>query len=336
MIAKTFTPAAGVKPFVIMAGGAAGPPGAEPVPRGRDSPSVPALPMWEAVGTLRSQEGAYMADGESRGPEAGKEKAPRGVDTSVAHIARIYDYWLGGKDNFAADRHAGEQTIAAFPAIRQAVRGRRAFLGRAVRYLVAEAGIRQFLDIGTGLPAANNVHEVAQSLVPECRIVYVDNDPLVISHAHALLKSSAEGDVAYIGADLRDTSAILAEAADTLDFSQPTAVLLIGVLQFIPDEDDPYGIVGELMRATVPGSFVTIAHPARDLEAEAIAEFLRRYNELATEKAWFRSYAEISRFFDGLELVEPGVVKQPRWRPDTEVEANYPTAVWAGMARRPV
>jgi O-methyltransferase involved in polyketide biosynthesis len=275
-----------------------------------------------------------MAEGESRGPEAGKENAPRGIDTSVAHIARVYDYWLGGKDNFAADRYAGDQTIAAFPAIRQAVQGRRAFLGRAVRYLVQEAGIRQFLDIGAGLPAANNVHQVAQSLAPESRIVYVDNDPLVISHARALLKSNAGGVVAYIDADLRDTSAILAEAADTLDFAQPVAVLLIGVLQFIPDEEDPYGIVRELMRATVPGSFLTAAHPARDLEAEKISEFLRRYNELASEKAWFRNHAEFSRFFDGLELVEPGVVTQPQWRPDSEFEAKYPTAAWAGLARK--
>ena len=274
-----------------------------------------------------------MADGESRSPEAGK-KAPRKFDTSMAHIARVYDYWLGGKDNFAADRHAGEQTIAAYPAIRQAVQARRAFLGRIVRYLVAEAGLRQFLDIGTGLPAANNVHQVARSLVPECRVVYVDNDPLVISHACALLKSNAEGAVAYIDADLRDTSTILTEAANTLDFARPTAVLLIGVLQFIPDEEDPYGIADELMRATAPGSFVAIAHPARDLEVEAVAEFLRRYNEFATEKAWFRTHAEVSRFFDGLVLVEPGVVKQPQWRPDSEFEARYPSAAWAGMARK--
>jgi O-methyltransferase involved in polyketide biosynthesis len=275
-----------------------------------------------------------MADRWSHSPEAGKEKAPRELDTSVAHIARVYDYWLGGKDNFAADRYAGEQTKAAYPAIGQAVRARRAFLGRAVRYLVAEAGIRQFLDIGTGLPSANNVHQVAQSLVPECRIVYVDNDPLVISHARALLKSNAEGAVAYIDADLRDTSTILTEAADTLDFARPTAVMLLGVLQFIPDEEDPYGITDELVRATAPGSFVTIAHPARDLEADAMAEFVRRYNELAIEKARFRTHAEVSRFFHGLDLVEPGVVKQPQWRPDSEFEAKYPTAAWAGMARK--
>jgi O-methyltransferase involved in polyketide biosynthesis len=275
-----------------------------------------------------------MTDGGARSPEAGEEKVSPTFDTSVAHISRVYDYWLGGKDNFAADRHAGEQTIAAYPSIRQAVRARRAFLGRAVRYLVTEAGIRQFLDIGTGLPSANNVHQVAQSLAPECRIVYVDNDPLVISHARALLKSNDEGAVAYIDADLRDTSKILTEAAGTLDFARPTAVLLLGVLQFIPDEEDPYGIIGELTRAIAPGSFVTIAHPARDLEVEAIAEFLRRYNELATEKAWFRTHAEVSRFFDGLELIEPGVVRQPQWRPDSELEAKAPTAAWAGMGRK--
>jgi len=275
-----------------------------------------------------------MGDERSRGPEVGKERAPRGLDTSVAHIARVYDYWLGGKDNFAADRHAGDRTRDAYPSIGPAVRGQRAFLGRAVRYLVAEAGIRQFLDIGTGLPAANNVHQVAQSLAPECRVVYVDNDPLVISHARALLKSAPEGTTAYIDADLRDTGTILTEAASTLDFTQPTAVMLIGILQFIPDEEDPWSIVGEVMRATAPGSFVTIAQPARDLEAEAMAEFLRRYNELAAEQAYFRTHSEVSRFFDGLKLVEPGVVRQPEWRPDSEFEAKHPTAAWGGMAQK--
>jgi O-methyltransferase involved in polyketide biosynthesis len=263
-----------------------------------------------------------------------EQPAPRGLDTSVAHIARVYDYWLGGKDNFAADRHAGDQARAAFPAVGLAVRAQRAFLGRAVRYLVAQAGIRQFLDIGAGLPAANNVHEVAQSVAPGCRIVYVDKDPLVISHGRALLRSTAEGATAYIQADLRDTSTILTEAASTLDFTRPVAVMLIGILQFVPDEDDPWRIVGELTGATVPGSFVTVAQPARDLEAKAMAELLRRYNELAAEKAWFRTHAEVSSFLDGLDLVDPGVVETSLWRPDSELEAKSPAAVWAGMARK--
>jgi hypothetical protein len=253
----------------------------------------------------------------------------------VAHIARIYDCWLGGKDNFAVDRYAAEQAREAYPAIGQAVRAQRAFLGRAVRYLAAQAGIRQFLDIGTGIPAVNNTHEVAQSVAPRSRIVYVDNDPIVLSHARALLKSALEGATDYIDADLRDPRKILGQAAYTLDFARPVAVMLVGILQFVPDDEDPYGIVGELMRATVPGSYLTITHPARDIEAEAMAEFLRRYNGLAAEKATFRTYSEVSRFFDGLEPVEPGVVKISAWRPDTPFEARASTVQWAGMARKP-
>jgi SAM-dependent methyltransferase len=274
-----------------------------------------------------------VADWWSRGAGTSEEKAPPGVDTQVAHIARVYDYWLDGKDNFAADRHAAEEARAAYPAVGQAVQAQRAFLGRAVRYLVA-AGIRQFLDIGTGIPAANNVHEVAQSIKPECRVVYVDNDPIVLSHARALLKSTRDGAIAYIDADVRDPRKILAQAAHTLDFAKPTAIMLVGILQFIPDENDPYAVVAELMRATAPGSFVTIAQPARDIEPEAMAEFVRRYNELAAEKARFRTYSEVCRFFDGLELVEPGVVKLPKWRPDSEFEARYPTVQWAGIAKK--
>jgi hypothetical protein len=253
----------------------------------------------------------------------------------VAHIARVYDYWLGGKDNFAADREAAEQARGAYPHIAAAVRAQRAFLARAVRYLAAEAGIRQFLDIGTGIPTADNTHEVAQAVAAECRVVYVDNDPMVLTHARALLTSHPQGVTAFLGADLRDPGTIVAGAARTLDFSRPVAVMLIGILQFIPDEDDPYGIVTRLMAATAPGSFLTIAQPASDIEADAMAEFLRRYNKLAAEKAQFRGYADVARFFDGLELVEPGLVPQPTWRPASQIEAASPTVVWAGLARKP-
>ena len=189
-------------------------------------------------------------------------------DTSVPHIARVYDYWLGGKDNFAADRELGERTLQAYPNLVFSVRANRAFLARTVRFLAAEAGIRQFLDIGTGIPANNNTHEVAQRIAPESRIVYVDNDPIVLSHAKALLKSNPEGACAYLDADLRDPDKILAEAADTLDFSQPVAVMLIAVLQVVADDDEASAIVKRLMGACVPGSFVTISHPASDIDAE--------------------------------------------------------------------
>src|SRR5580700_3553455 len=160
-------------------------------------------------------------------------------DTRVPHIARVYDYWLGGKDNFAADRELGERTLQAYPNLVFSVRADRAFLARAVRFLAAEAGIRQFLDIGTGLPSSNNTHEVAQRAAPDARIVYVDNDPIVLSHAQALLSSTPEGACAYVDADIRDTGKILTDAANLLDFSRPVAICLIMILQFIPDEDDP-------------------------------------------------------------------------------------------------
>ena len=256
------------------------------------------------------------------------------MDTTVAHIARVYDYWLGGKDNFAVDRIAAEQVIAAFPNIVRSARANRAYLARAVRYLVSEAGIRQFLDIGTGLPAANNTHEVAQHEAPECRVVYVDNDPVVLSHAQALLASGPHGTTAYIDADLRDPESILAAAAEVLDFSRPLAVMLVAILQHIGDQDDPFGIVAKLMAAVPPGSYLTISHPASDIEAGAMAEIAERMNETVAEGVTFRNRAEILRFFDGLELVEPGLVPGPQWRPVSDLEAASPTVMWAGVGRK--
>ena len=256
-------------------------------------------------------------------------------DTSVPHIARVYDYWLGGKDNFEADRAAAEQVIATFPDVLISVRAQRAFLGRAVHYLVAEAGIRQFLDIGTGLPAGNNTHEVAQRLAPESRVVYVDNDPIVLLHAQALLTSSPEGATSYIDADLRDTGKILAEAAGVLDFSQPVAVMLLGVLHCIPDEDDPAALVARLIAAVPPGSYVVIAHPASDV-AEQVSRSMGDYNKQAAAPLTARSHAEVSRFFTGLDLVEPGVVQLHRWRPGTaDVGDGRELANYGGMGRKP-
>ena len=195
-----------------------------------------------------------------------RETAP-GLDTRHAHSARVYNYWLGGEDNFAADREAAEQAIAANPGIVADVRANRAFLVRAVRYLASACGIRQFLDIGTGLPTANNTHQVAQAAAPDARIVYADNDPIVLSHARALLPSTPEGACDYVDADLRDTSAILRAASATLDFGEPVALMLLIILHLIPDEDDPYGIVATLMRALPPGSYLVLAHPASDIRA---------------------------------------------------------------------
>jgi hypothetical protein len=256
-------------------------------------------------------------------------------DTSTPHIARVYDYWLGGKDNFAADRELGEQTIAAYPNIVFTVRANRAFLARSVRYLAGEAGIRQFLDVGTGIPTANNTHEVAQRTAPASRIVYVDNDPIVLSHAKALLKSSREGACAYLDADLRDPDKILGQAAETIDFSQPVAVMLIAVMQFVPDDADAAAIIDRLMAACPPGSFLTMSHPAADIDAGPVGDMVRRLNASVAEKVTTRTQAGVARLFDGLDLLDPGVVPAPKWRPDSDLAAASPAAVWAAMGRKP-
>jgi trans-aconitate methyltransferase len=253
-------------------------------------------------------------------------------DTSVPHIARVYDYWLGGKDNFAADRELGERTLEAYPNLVFSVRANRAFLARAVRFLAADMGIRQFLDIGTGIPTANNTHEVAQSVAPESRIVYVDNDPIVLSHAKALLASKPEGACAYLDADLRDPEKILAQAADTLDFSQPVAVILFTILQFVTDDNEVGAIVNRLMESFVPGSFLAISHPASDIDAEQHTEMVRRLNQSVAEKVALRDRAGVTRLFDGFELIQPGVVRAPEWRPDSEIEAKSPAVLWGGVA----
>jgi S-adenosyl methyltransferase len=250
------------------------------------------------------------------GTGAGEHPPPPEIDISVAHAARVYDYWLGGKDNFEADRVAAEEVIAVRPTITRDIRANRAFLGRAVSFLAGEAGIRQFLDIGTGIPAAGNTHEVAQSVAPECRIVYVDNDPIVLAHARALLSSSSDGACAYLDADLKETTKILDEAARTLDFSRPVAVLFIGVLHLVSEEENPYEIVTEMVKATAPGSYLALTQPAKDIDAEMVAEGARRYNEHVKVRQTRRTYAQTLRFFDDMRLVPPGLVQCHQWRPD--------------------
>ena len=234
-------------------------------------------------------------------------------DASVPNPARMWNYWVGGKDNFAADRQAAEQVLEVMPSLPLIARLARRFLIDAVHRLAAGYGVRQFLDIGTGLPTADSTHDVAQRVAPQSRIVYVDNDPVVLAHARALLTSSTEGETDYILADLRDTDAILAGAARTLDFNQPVAVLLIAVLHFIPDGDDPYGIVKRLMDAVPSGSYLVISHAASDIEAGATAEMTRRYNELSPVSVTPRSGEQVARFFDGLEMIHPGLVPLRQW-----------------------
>jgi hypothetical protein len=259
---------------------------------------------------------------------------PSRLDTSVPHIARVYDYWLGGKDNFAVDREAAEQVVAAYPGILRDVRAQRAFLANAVTYLAGVVGIRQFLDIGTGFPTANNTHQAAQDVAPDSRVVYVDNDPMVISHGRALV-TGATAPTTYVDADLRDPGKILAKAAQLLDFSKPTTVMLISVLHLIPDEDDPHAIVTRLMEAMPSGSWLALSHPARDVHPRQVTEAESRFNQLAPAKATLRTQAEILRFFDGLELLEPGLVQVHRWRPGLAAPGHDQEAAgYCGLARK--
>ena len=257
------------------------------------------------------------------------------IDTSKAHPARVYDYWLGGKDNFAADREAGELALQAYPQLAQAVQANRKFLARAVRYLTREAGVTQFLDLGTGIPAADNTHQVAQREAPQSRVVYVDNDPVVLLHASALLRSCSPGVCDYIEADLRDPAGILAGAARTLDFTQPVALMLLAIMQFIPDEENPVGLVSTLLKGLPSGSYLVLSHPTDDFNPNEQGESIRRYNERVTDPATLRDREGTTRFFAGLELLEPGVVGVSQWRPDSDLTAAMPSSMWCGVARKP-
>jgi len=257
-------------------------------------------------------------------------------DPSVAHSARVWNYWLGGKDNYKIDRVLAQELADEFPGIVDIARQVRLFLFRAIRYLVVEEGVRQFLDIGTGLPTANNTHEIAQGIAPQARIVYVDNDPLVLVHARALLTSSPEGATDYVEADLRDPDTILREAARTLDFTQPIGLTMLGVLGHIPDSDNPQAIVSRLLDSLPSGSYLVIEDGADTDPAyvEAVQDFSQ--NPDSASPYYPRSPEQITRFFDGLELVEPGVVSTSRWRPEPSPWGE-PAEIsdYAGVGRKP-
>ncbi|MEU8268489.1 SAM-dependent methyltransferase [Sphaerisporangium sp. NPDC049002] len=256
------------------------------------------------------------------------------IDTTVPHSARIWNYWLGGKDNYPVDRAAGDQYRQVFPGIDDIARAQRYFLARAVRYLAGEAGIRQFLDVGTGLPTVDNTHEVAQGVAPESRIVYVDNDPLVLVHARALLTSTPEGATSYIDADLREPDKILKAAEATLDLTRPTALILMGVLGHMSDYEEARSIVRWLMDALPPGSHLAIADATST--SEAFEQAQDQYNEGGSVPYLLRAPEEIARFFEGLELVEPGVVELSRWRPDpSPFDTAVPVDEVCGVARKP-
>jgi S-adenosyl methyltransferase len=255
-------------------------------------------------------------------------------DTSVAHQARMYDYLLGGKDNYAADRAAVEAGLKFFPDMAFTVRANREFLGRAVRYLAGEAGVRQFLDIGTGIPAAGNTHQVAQAIAPESRVVYVDYDPIVLAHARALLTSSDAGATDYIDADLRDTGAILEQAGQLLDFTKPVAVTMLAILHSIPDSDDPHAIVARVMDAIPSGSYLAISHAGYELlDPEVQRGLLGTWNGKVQQQLVYRNREQVGRFFAGMDLVEPGLVRVEEWRPDPGSLAGH-SAGWSAVGRK--
>jgi O-methyltransferase involved in polyketide biosynthesis len=276
-----------------------------------------------------------MPQGQGTGTDP--ELSPE-INTNVAHSARVYDYWLGGKDNFPADRELAELMIQAIPNMRAMAAANRAFLSRAVRYLVGEAGIRQFLDLGTGIPTSPNVHEVAQATAPDTRVVYVDNDPIVLAHARALLTSQDAGETAFIMADLRQPESILDHPTltATLDLGQPVAVLAVGVLMYFRDSDrpNPFEMVATMLAPMPSGSYLALTTPTPDFNPEETAKAVA-----AAEAAGItlvpRSKAEVERFFTGLELVDPGVAPMLAWRPDEPPADPESAYYWAGVARKP-
>lgn len=280
----------------------------------------------------RGVEGAQTVV-DSSGP-SDRETLPD-IDTSVAHSARFWDYLLGGKDNYLVDREVADQVLALDPDLREAARADRGFLVRAVRYLAGEAGIRQFLDVGTGLPTANNTHEVAQATAPECRIVYVDNDPLVLVHARALLTSTPEGATDYIHADIRDPDTILTEAARTLDITRPIALMLLGIVNYIIDDDEAHAVVNRLLDAMPSGSYLVMSHPTAEVHGEAVEDSMRRWNESGAAPIRTRSRRELIRFFDRLTLLEPDVVSCSLWRPEaSDIGAPAEVHQFGGVGRK--
>jgi hypothetical protein len=265
---------------------------------------------------------------------AGKGKRPR-LDPSVANQARIYDYLLGGKDNYAVDRAATEAVLEFYPGMVFNAKANRAFLGRAVRFLATEAGIRQFLDIGTGIPTAGNTHQVAQGVAPQSHVVYVDYDPVVLAHARALLTSHAEGATRYVDADLRDTGKVLGQARQLLDFTKPVAITLLAILHAVPDDDDPHAIVAELLDAVPPGSYLAVSHIASDLlDTETQQGITGVSDRMIDQDFTFRSRHEVRRFFAGTDLVPPGLVRVEEWRPAPGQDDRARSSLWAGVGKK--
>jgi S-adenosyl methyltransferase len=255
------------------------------------------------------------------------------IDRTVAHPARVWDYWLDGKDHYDADREVGDQILQALPEFKSIARADRQFLGRAVRLMAGDLGVRQFLDIGTGIPSANNTHQVAQSVAPDARVVYVDNDPVVLVHARALLRSTEEGATAYIDADMNDPERILEQAKETLDFDKPVALTMLAILEFVPDLADAKAIVGSILDRLPSGSYLTISAP---VHGEAMDRAAALWNESGATTVTIRSLEEQKSLFDGLELLEPGLVPLPQWRPEAGTDytdQDFPYV--GGVGRKP-
>ncbi|WP_328871829.1 SAM-dependent methyltransferase [Streptomyces sp. NBC_00287] len=254
--------------------------------------------------------------------------------TDVSHSARIWNYWLGGKDHYPVDEEVGDQILSFVPALPRSAVADRRFLARAVRHLAGEAGIRQFLDIGTGLPTADNTHEVAQRVDPTCRIVYVDNDPLVLTHAHALLTSAPEGATDYIEADVHDPDAILAGAARTLDLTQPVAITMLGILNFVLDTDEAAAVVRRLLEGVPAGSYLVVSHPTTEVDGEAMKTAVEYWNGQGSAPMTLRSHDDLVRIFEGVEVLEPGIVSCSRWRPDSAEPEAVEVTHFGGVGRK--
>jgi hypothetical protein len=275
-----------------------------------------------------------MADDIPEDADEGAARAAR-LRADVSHSARIWNYWLGGKDHYPVDEEVGEQILGFVPALPRSAVADRAFLARAVRHLAGEAGVRQFLDIGTGLPTADNTHEVAQRVNPACKVVYVDNDPLVLRHAHALLTSTPEGVTDYIEADVHDPEAILGRAAKTLDLQQPVAITMLGIVNFVMDTDEAVSIVHRLLDAVPSGSYLVISHPTTEVDGEAMTQAVEYWNGQGSAPMTLRARADLVRLFDRVELLEPGIVSCSRWRPDGEGGEPVEVTHFAGVGRKP-
>ncbi|WP_232544453.1 SAM-dependent methyltransferase [Streptomyces buecherae] len=304
----------------------------------QDTPPAPAPPGQQATPVVAA-ESALATDPAPLPPPTAPAPQDPGATYGRAHAARMYDYFLGGKDNYPADWEAAERVLEVLPTARTIARTNRAFLHRAVEYLTRTAGVTQFLDIGTGIPTEPNLHQVAQGAVPEARVVYVDNDPIVLAHAHALLRSTPQGRTSYLHGDLRDPAAIVAsqEVRETLDLTRPVALTLISVLHFLPPGHDPYAIVRELLRPLPAGSYLALSYATTDFAPARMARAAEVYRQsgVALRQG---TRADAERFFDGLDLVEPGVAPIHRWRPDPGAGARVPDAdvsMYGAVARKP-